>query len=198
MTAKMTPKINNLGHDAETIVELTLLNRSVHFLTGEIEEENIRKAVQWILYENFQSQDTNKMLTLYINSQGGSLYDALSLVDVMDASLRPIRTIAIGSIMSAAFLIFVSGNKGHRIVAKNCGIMCHQFSDSVENKYHDIKAAVREADLCNERMLSVLRNASGMNSTNLKKKILSTTDAYMSAEELIEFGLADRLLDKRA
>jgi len=47
-------------------------------------------------------------------------------------------------------------------------------------------------------MLSVLRNASGMNNTNLKKKILSTTDAYLSAEELIEFGLADRLLDKRA
>ena len=198
MTAKMTPKINNLGHDAETIVELTLLNRSVHFLTGEIEEENIRKAVQWVLYENFQSQDTNKILTLYINSQGGSLYDALSLVDVMGASLRPIRTIAIGSIMSAAFLIFVSGTRGHRIVSKNCGIMCHQFSDSVESKYHDIKAAVREADLCNERMLSVLRNASGMNNTNLKKKILSTTDAYLSAEELIEFGLADRILDKRA
>lgn len=194
----MTPKINTSGHDAETIVELTLLNRSIHFLNGEIDEDNIKKAVQWILYENLQNQDTNKILTLYVNSTGGSLYDALALIDIMNASLRPIRTIAIGSIMSAAFLIFVSGARGHRVVAKNCGIMCHQFSDSVDSKYHDIKSAVKEADLCNERMLSVLRSASGMNNTNIKKKLLNATDVYLTAEELIELDLADKLLDKRA
>jgi ATP-dependent Clp protease protease subunit len=198
MTAKMTPKINTSGHDAETIVELTLLNRSIHFLNGEIDEDNIKKAVQWILYENLQNQDTNKILTLYVNSTGGSLYDALALIDIMNASLRPIRTIAIGSIMSAAFLIFVSGSRGHRVVAKNCGIMCHQFSDSVDSKYHDIKSAVKEADYCNERMLSVLRNASGMNNTNIKKKLLNATDVYLTAEELIDLDLADKILDKRA
>jgi ATP-dependent Clp protease protease subunit len=194
MTAKMTPKINNLGHDAETIVELTLLNRSVHFLTGEIEEENIRKAVQWILYENFQSQDTNKMLTLYINSQGGSLYDALSLVDVMGASLRPIRTIAIGSIMSAAFLIFASGTKGERYISPNTGIMCHQFSEGTEAKYHDIKAQMKETELCNQRMLEILKYATGLPTAKVKSKLLPPSDMYFTAQEMIDLGIADQFL----
>lgn len=190
-------KINNSAHDAETLVELSLLDKSIHYLTGEIDEDNIKTTIQWLIYENLKTHDSNKILTLYINSTGGSLYDALALIDIMNASQRPVRTIAVGTIMSAAFLIFVAGSKGQRIVSQNCGIMCHQFSDSMDEKYHDIKAALKEADLCNERMLSVLRSASGMNNTTIKRKLLHATDVYMTADELIDLGLADRLLDKK-
>jgi ATP-dependent Clp protease protease subunit len=187
------------NHDSETLIDLFLQDKSIHFLSGAIDEENITKAIKWIIYENFSSQDQNKLLTLYINSTGGSLYDSLALIDIMKASVRPIRTIAVGSIMSAAFLIFVSGHKGHRIVSENCGIMCHQFSDSTEDsKYHDIRAGLKEADLCNERMLSVLRSASGMNNTNIKKKLLNSTDVYLTAQELVDLGLSDKILEKRA
>ncbi len=187
------------NHDSETLIDLFLQDKSIHFLSGAIDEENITKAIKWIIYENFSSQDQNKLLTLYINSTGGSLYDSLALIDIMKASVRPIRTIAVGSIMSAAFLIFVSGHKGHRIVSENCGIMCHQFSDSTEaSKYHDIRAGLKEADLCNERMLSVLRSASGMNNTNIKKKLLNSTDVYLTAQELVDLGLSDKILEKRA
>ncbi len=192
-------KIQNSQHDSETLVDLFLLDKNIHFLTGEIDEKNIENTIKWIIYENLQNQDPNKHLTLYINSMGGSLYDAFALIDVMKASIRPVRTIGVGSIMSAAFLIFVSGQKGSRIVSNNCGIMCHQFSDSTDSaKYHDIRAGIKEADFCNDRMLSILRSASDMNNTNIKKKLLTTTDVYLSAVELINLGLADGILDKRS
>lgn len=191
-------KIQNSQHDSETLVDLFLLDKNIHFLTGDIDEENISNTIKWIIYENLQNQDPNKSLTLYINSPGGNLYDALALIDIMKASVRPIRTIGVGTIMSAAFLIFVSGHKGSRIIANNCGIMCHEFSETMDAKYHDIRAGLKEADYCNDRMLNVLRSASDMSITAIKKKLLNSTDVYLSAVELINLGLADALLDKRS
>ena len=195
----MNPKIKDTGLDSQTLVDLTLLHNSINFLTGEINEESVTNIIKWIVYENTISQDSNKPLTLYINSMGGDLYEAFALIDTMTGSARPIRTIALGSIMSSGFLIFISGRKGQRYITQNCGIMCHQFSDSNEGtKYHDIKASVKEADYCNERMLNIIKNASGMNNTIIKKKLLNSSDVYLKPQELFEMGLVDKILDKRA
>lgn len=191
-------QIDNTSHDAVTLVELGLLSKGFHFLTGEISEENINRAIQWITYENLQDSDRNNLLTLFINSQGGDLYQALALIDIMNNSNKPIRTVAIGSIMSAAFLIFVSGFKGHRAISENCGIMCHQFSESVDYlKFHDLKSGMIEAENCNQRMLNVLKNATGMNATQIKSKILKESDVYLTAQEMIPLHLADSILENK-
>ena len=122
-----------------------LLENSTHFLIGDICEENVNEVIRWIVYENLDSR-TPKTLTLYVNSQGGDLYQAFALIDTMRNSHHPVRTIGLGQIMSAAFLIFASGKKGERYIAKNTGIMCHQYSDSPEGKYHDIKAQMKEGE----------------------------------------------------
>ena len=67
------------------IVNQRLLDNSIHFLTGEIEEDNINRAMQWIVYENLEADD-DRMLTLYINSVGGNLTDAFALIDLMKQS----------------------------------------------------------------------------------------------------------------
>jgi ATP-dependent Clp protease protease subunit len=189
-------RIDNTPHDSVTLVELNLLSKGVHFLVGEISEENITKTIQWLVYENIKETD-NKVLTLYINSQGGSLYDALALIDIMNNSLKPIRTIGIGSIMSSAFLIFASGTKGHRVISENCGIMCHQFSDHVDSlKYHDLKAGIKEADNCNLRMLNVLKTASGLSASAIKSKLLNSSDVYLTPYELMSLNIADAILEK--
>jgi ATP-dependent Clp protease protease subunit len=68
-----------------------------------------------------------------------------------------VRTIAIGNVMSAAFLIFAAGDKGERYVAKNTSIMCHQYASEMNGKYHDMKAYVRESELANTRMNKLLQ-----------------------------------------
>lgn len=176
----------------EDRVDSKLLDNGTHFLTGDIGEDNIAKAIKWIVYENMDK--TKRTLTLYVNSQGGDLYQAFGLIDVMKSSALPIRTIAVGSIMSAAFLIFASGTRGHRIVARNTGIMCHQYSDSAEGKHHDLKAQMMEGERCNRRMMDILRTATGMPATRIKSKLLRESDVYITAEEAVELGVADSIL----
>jgi ATP-dependent Clp protease protease subunit len=178
---------------AEDRVEAKLLQSHVHFLTGEIEEENIRKAIQWIAYENLSNE--TKTLTLYVNSTGGDLYQAFALIDIMNISKHPIATVGLGSVMSAAFLIFVSGSVGHRVIAPNTGIMCHQYSDTTEGKHHDLKATMLEGENCNNRMLAIIEQACELDARTIKRKLLNPTDVYLTADQLIELGLADKLLE---
>jgi ATP-dependent Clp protease protease subunit len=166
----------------------------IHFLCGQIEPENVRKAIQWIVYENSITNDENNFLTLYVNSEGGNLYECFALVDIMKASKRPIRTIGIGSVMSAAFLIFCSGEKGHRIIGRNTGIMCHQYHDEFEGKHHDIKSRMKESDNCNNRMLEIVQEASSAEMKTIKSKLLYSSDVWLKAEEMIALGLADQIL----
>jgi ATP-dependent Clp protease protease subunit len=161
---------------------------------GEIDEEKIEKAVRWLIYENMDTSNSEKILTLYINSSGGSLTDAFGLVDVIKNSNYIVRTIGIGNIMSAAFLIFAAGDKGERYIAKNTSIMCHQFTESIDEKYHDIKAALKETENCNKRMVDILTEATGLAPSRVKSKLLPPSDVYLTAQELIEYGVADHIL----
>lgn len=173
-------------------IDVKLLDNHTHFLVGEIEEENITNCIKWITYENFDAKE--KTLTLYINSMGGDLYQAFALIDVMQSSSHPIRVIGIGSVMSAAFLIFASGTKGERFAAQNTSFMCHQFSSGTEAKYHDIKAEMKENESLNAKMVSILKEATGLPTAKVKAKLLPASDVYLNADEVIELGVADYIL----
>jgi ATP-dependent Clp protease protease subunit len=179
--------------NAEDRIDVKLLEKSVHFLSGQIDEESALKTIKWIVYENTDSKQ-EKLLTLYVNSSGGELYQAFAIIDAMRSSRFPIRTIGLGQIMSAAFLIFACGTKGERYIAPNTGIMCHQFTDSIENKYHDIRSAMKEAENSNDRMLAILEECTGLPKNRIKTKLLGASDTYLTAEEMVELGAADHLL----
>jgi ATP-dependent Clp protease protease subunit len=193
---KMTNKKDfDLDVSALEKIGLGLLNSHVHFLTGEIEEENIENAIKWIVYENLICGNNPKTLTMYINSSGGNLNDSLGLIDIMRTSQCPIRTIGIGSICSAAFMIFSSGTKGERYIANNTSIMCHQYTDGMEGKHHDIKSRFKEVELTNTRMIEILKENTGLETRTIKSKLLCPTDVWLTAEELIELGIADNFLE---
>lgn len=181
-------------HDqtAEDRIDNLLLDSHMFFLHGEIEEANIDRCIKWIQYENIDPKD--KILTLYVNTHGGDLYQALALIDIMRTSVHPIRTIGLGNIMSGGFLIFVCGTKGERYIAPNAGIMCHQLSDDITDKYHDIKSAVKEVENCNARMIKILREATGLTALKIQAKLLPASDVYLTAKELIQLKAADYIL----
>ena len=122
-----------------------------------------------------------------------ALHGAFGLIDIMRNSKQPIRTIGVGSICSAAFLIFAAGTKGERYVAKNTSIMCHQYASEMNGKFHDMKAFVRESDLANLRMSRHLQECTGMDARNVKTKLLPPSDVWFSAEEILELGVADHI-----
>ena len=174
-------------------IDLKLLESNTFYLNGEIDSDSVGACVRWLIYENIDTVK-QKTLTLYINSTGGDLYQAFALIDVMQASPHSVRCVGIGAVMSAAFLIFASGTPGERYAAKNTSFMCHQFSENMDNKYHDLKATMREINSCNERMVSILNAATGLAPSVIKKKLLPASDVYLTAEETVEIGIADHLL----
>lgn len=174
-------------------VEYNLYTSGIHYLSGEIGQFNTSPLIQWIIGEN-ANPTPKKHLTLYINSVGGDLYDAFAVIDVMNSSKIPIRTIGIGSLMSAAFMIFVSGERGSRSLAKNTSTMCHQFSSSYEGKEHDIKASERETRFVKQKMLDIIKNSTDMDERTIKRKLLPPSDVWLSAQECIDLGVADILL----
>ena len=191
MSSKNTPEIENIL-SAEDTVDLGLLKGHVHILTGEINEATVDAAIRWLVYENLTN--TNAPLTLYINSTGGSLCDAFALIDIMRVSNRQIRTIGIGNVMSAAFLIFAAGTKGYRYMGKNTSILCHQFSEGVEGKFHDVKAQMRESENMNNRMVDLLTECTNLSKRVIKTKLLPPSDVWLSVDEAVKLGVADHIL----
>jgi len=187
--------INDVFIPVAEKIEQRFLDSRTFFLTGDIEEDNVGEAIKWLLYENMEDpvEGEDKILTMYVNSYGGDLYQAFALIDIMRRSRYPIATVGIGAIMSAGFMIFASGSKGARFVGENTGIMCHQFSGGTEGKYHDIKAMSKENDSMNQRMLKILAEASGLPERQIKAKLLGPTDVWLSSQELVELGIADQV-----
>ena len=179
--------------NAEDRIDLKLLENSTYFLNGEISEESAAACTKWLIYENLETSK-EKMLTLYINSTGGDLYQAFGLIDVMQASPHVVRCIGIGSVMSAAFLIFAAADKGQRYASKNASFMCHQLTSGMDAKYHDLKAEMKENELLNTKMVDILVAATKQPPSYVKKRLLPPTDVYMSAQEMVEHGAADYIL----
>lgn len=179
--------------NVEDQIEFDLYTKGIHYLTGEIGQFNTTPLIQWIISEN-EKPVKKEYLTLYINSIGGDLYDAFAVIDMMKSSKIPIKTIGLGSLMSAAFMIFVSGWRGSRTLAKNTSIMCHQFSTSYEGKEHDIKASERETRFVKQKMLDIIKNSTDMDERTIKRKLLPPSDVWLSAQECIDLGVADILL----
>jgi ATP-dependent Clp protease protease subunit len=186
----MDQKIENMSFVDESI-RSALLDNSIHYLSGEIEEDNIAEAIRWVIFENLRGEDETKPLVMYVNSVGGELAEAQALIAVMRKSRRPICTIGIGSVCSAAFMIFAAGTKGVRFISDSASIMCHQFSGGFEGKYHDMKSMLKEGDLINDRMVKLLQDFTGLDARKIKSKLLPPTDVWFTADEVIELGVAD-------
>ena len=96
-----------------------LLGRGHHVFMSDVTQESMKPLIDWIIAENFNQKDKKRELTLGICSPGGDLNACFALVDVMKGSKIPIRTIGMGMIASCGLLMFISGEKGRRILTPN-------------------------------------------------------------------------------
>jgi len=174
-------------------IEATLHDNDIHYLNGELDNENIAKCIKWILSANLTKRPKRK-LTLYVNTIGGDLYESFALIDVMKDSYHTISTVGVGAVMSAGFLIFASGKNGERFIGKNTGIMNHQHSDTMESKMHDMKAQMKENNNCEQRCMQILRDATGFSLADVRKKFNNPSDQYFTAKQLIDLKVADHIL----
>jgi ATP-dependent Clp protease, protease subunit len=188
----MTKMNDVMALGAKETIDTTLLKNHTYFLSGTIDEDSIEPVIRWIMYENMMEEE-GKVLTLYINSSGGGLYDAFALVDMMRKSAYPISTVGIGSVCSAAFVIFAAGTKGHRYMSENTSILSHQFTGDTSGKYHDMISGMKENEYANDRMKKVLSESTGLTEKAVKAKLLPPSDVWLTPAEAVALGAADHI-----
>lgn len=162
-----------------------------YLLYGDIEDENIEKACQWIMEANLENKHPN--LHLIINSVGGSLTSAWSLIDFMSTSRIPISTYGLGQSASAALLILMSGKKGSRYASENLSLMSHQFAGGLDDSYHNINSMQNEFKNAHERYLNHYIKCTGLSNKKVTKKLLSPTNTWLTAKEALEYNLVDEI-----
>ena len=170
-----------------------LLLRGHHVFMSDVTQETMKPLIDWIISENFNQKEKKRELTLGICSPGGDLNACFALVDVMKGSKIPIRTIGMGMIASCGLLMFISGEKGRRILTPNTSILSHQYSWGTYGKEHELFAQVKEYDLTTERIVNHYKKCTGLSEKDIRKYLLPQHDVWLSAKEAKKLGLCDKI-----
>ena len=170
-----------------------LFLRGHHVFMAEVTQETMKPLIDWIIAENYNRENKKKELTLGICSPGGDLNACFALVDIMKGSKIPIRTIGMGMIASCGLLMFISGEKGRRVLTPNTSILSHQFSWGSFGKEHELFAVVKEFDLTTRRMIDHYKKCTGLSEEDIRKYLLPPQDVWLSAKEAKKLGLCDSI-----
>ena len=187
--------IEQTGHGERSFdIFSRLLNDRIIFLSDEVNDTTASLVVAQLLF--LEAQDPDKDIAFYINSPGGSVTAGMAIYDTMNYIKCDVSTICIGMAASMGAFLLSSGTKGKRIALPNSEIMIHQPLGGAKGQATDIKI---QADL-------ILRTRDNLNrilAENTGKPINviardTERDNFMTAKQALEYGLVDKILDKRA
>ena len=169
-----------------------LLNDRIIFLSEEVNDATASLVVAQLLY--LEAQDPDKDIQFYINSPGGSVTAGMAIYDTMQYIRCDVATICVGMAASMGAFLLSAGTKGKRMALPNAEIMIHQPSAGTQGQITDMAIHMRRLQTIKERMNRIM-------SENTGKSIEEITNAcerdnFMSAQEALEFGLIDRVLDR--
>ncbi len=179
--------------EVDNSISQDLQAAGMYVFMGEVSTETIQPVIEWILYENFVSNKRKKELLLMICSEGGDMSAAFALIDVMNSSLIPIKTVGLGQIASAGLLIFLTGAPGRRVLTPNTSILSHQFSWGSDGKAHELFATVKEFELTQQRMVNHYIKCTGLSTEDIRKSLLPPHDVYLTAEEALALNVCDAI-----
>jgi ATP-dependent Clp protease, protease subunit len=167
-----------------------LLKDRIIFLGSDVNEASANIVVAQLLF--LQSEDAKKDIFFYINSPGGSVYDALAIYDTMQYVSNDIQTVGIGVQASAAAFLLSSGTKGKRFMLPNASAMIHQPSSGTRGKVTDQEIDLRES----LRIKKLLEEIMAKNTGQTAKKIHEDMerDKWLTSAEAKKYGLVDDVI----
>ena len=172
-----------------------LLRDRVILLEGEVHDHMANLIVAQLLF--LESEDDKKDISLYINSPGGSVTAGMAIYDAMQFVKPDISTIVMGQACSMGSLLATTGAVGKRYILPNARHMIHQPSGGARGQATDMEIQVKEI-LQMKRTLTeiyVNHNSKGKTFVELQKDM--ERDFFMSAQESVDYGLADKVITKR-
>ena len=171
-----------------------LLNDRIIFLGEEINSVTANLVIAQLLH--LESQDSEKDISLYINSPGGEVYSGLAILDTMNFIKPDVSTICVGMAASMAAVLLASGAKGKRFCLPNSMIMIHQPSGGAQGQQTEIEIAAREIKETRKNLNEILSAATGQPFEKVEAD--TERDHYMRAHAALEYGLVDRIVTSRA
>ena len=173
-----------------------LLSDRIIFLGEEVSDTSASLIIAQLLF--LEAQDPEKDIQLYINSPGGSISAGLAIYDTMKYIKCDVSTICMGLAASFGAFLLAGGTKGKRMALPNAEIMIHQpaiHGNGVQGQATDIKIVSDHILKSKERLNRILAENTGK---TIEQITLDTErDNYMSAAEALEYGLIDRIINKR-
>jgi len=170
-----------------------LLKDRIIFLDGEINDAVASLVVAQLLF--LESEDPDKDINIYINSPGGVITAGMAIYDTMNYIKPDVCTICVGMAASMAAFLLSSGAKGKRYALPNSEVMIHQPLGGTQGQASDIKIAADHIIKLRDRLNRIIANNCGQ---PLKKVERDTDrDNYLSAQEALEYGLIDKVVEKR-
>ena len=170
-----------------------LLKDNIIFLGTDVNEHTANLVVAQLLF--LANENPNKDIKLYINSPGGSVYDALAIYDTMQYVKNDIQTVGIGVQASAAAFLLSSGTKGKRSLLQHATVMIHQPSSGTRGKVTDQEIDLREALRVKKLLEEIMVKNTGQKADKIHHDM--ERDFWMTSDEAKKYGIIDEVYEKK-
>ena len=173
-----------------------LLKDRIIFLAEDVNSASASLVVAQLLF--LESEDPDKEIHLYINSPGGSITDGMAIVDTINYIKCPVSTICVGMAASMGAVLLASGAKGKRYATPNAEILIHQpliGGGGLSGQTTEIKIHADHMVRTREKLNKLLSERTGQSLETIERD--TERDNYMTAQQALEYGLIDGILDKR-
>ena len=168
-----------------------LLKDRIIFLGGEVEDNIANSIIAQLLF--LDAQDSEKDITMYINSPGGVITSGLAIYDTMRHIKADVSTVCIGQAASMGALLLAAGAKGKRYSLPNSRVMIHQPSGGARGQATDILIQAKEIEKTKKLVNEILSEATGKSIDEIYSD--TERDNFMSSKEALEYGLIDKVIE---
>ncbi|MAZ82363.1 MAG: ATP-dependent Clp endopeptidase, proteolytic subunit ClpP [Hoeflea sp.] len=171
-----------------------LLKERIIFITGPVEDQMATLVCAQLLF--LEAENPKKEIALYINSPGGVVTAGMAIYDTMQFIKPAVSTLCIGQAASMGSLLLCAGEKGMRFATPNARIMVHQPSGGFQGQASDIERHAQDIIKMKRRLNEVYVEHTGQDYETIERTL--DRDHFMTAQESMDFGLIDKVIDKRA
>jgi ATP-dependent Clp protease protease subunit len=170
-----------------------LLKDRIIMLDTDVNQTSASLIVSQMLF--LESQNPEKPINFYINSPGGSVTAGMSIYDTMNFIKSPVHTIVMGIAASMGSFLASAGTKGKRFILPHARHMIHQPLGGTRGQASDVEIQYKELQHWKETLTKLYQEHTGKDYETLEKDM--DRDNFMSAQESVDYGLADKIMEKR-
>lgn len=170
-----------------------LYRERIIFLGRDVDDEIANQIIAVMLY--LDSEDPGKDIYLYINSPGGMVTSGMAIYDTMQHIKSDVVTICVGLAASMGSFLLAAGTKGKRLALPHSRIMIHQPSGGTRGQATDIEIEAREILRIRHQLNEIYSHNTGQDLAKIEKDM--DRDFFMSAQESLEYGLIDKVIEER-